>query len=738
MSRYDKRPNRIGEQTGSEGAPLTISNLDQYFAILQKNIKDRTKEEQKSVEAVEAYRRKVRDDERRNSEDRDRQHILDLARMEEELDAEGLSVSQKLKERYAKTQAAKDKADDKKRLAEYYKQLSSKETQRAKDEEASAERRLQLAKQGAELDSSSTAGEKLGYVGAQLKAGLQDAFSGSGLSNIMQSGLNKLTDALTNGINSAMSKYADYHSIVDTRLQGSYYGVGMYSSSFDTLIDNLGVVSSSGLLSTEELYENLSRLVQDGVVTNLEQRAFLMTMKDTIATTFDANSKALNRIIRIQQDDSTAIRLGMESYLTRFLNEFVESTDYLTSTFDTVAESLLEASSLMSSGESAEFEYVVQKWLGSLQGLGLSDSTASSIATAIGQLASGDVSSLSGSAMQNLIVMAASRAGLSYASMLTNGVTAAEANSLLLGVVEYMQELGSYSSNVVKSELADTFGVTVSDIVAAQNMTESDLETAYASMMSTSDMATELAYQMSQTGSRLGVSKILSNLYDNISYSTGMSIASSPALYALWKMTDLISSATNSQGVAIPSFSVMGNQVDLETTVDALLKGGIAGVGMLSNIGGMISGLTSSLLGSGNVLYAALNASTTFGNAIGKASTGLGYNTGFYSSGGTTVRSSGTSTSSAAYVGNYGSDDYSDSVVNSANDEANQTLDQKKAEEEDAVTGYLKDIEFASKMEQISEDIRAFREDGVKVSNMPNSIESTLTGWSLGIDSLGV
>ena len=70
--------------------------------------------------------------------------------------------------------------------------------------------------------------------------------------------------------------------------------------------------------------------------------------------------------------------------------------------------------SQMSSEEGVAFEYTVQKWLGALSSVGFSSDAISKISQAIGYLGSGDIASLSNnSEMQNLIVMAASRAGIS-------------------------------------------------------------------------------------------------------------------------------------------------------------------------------------------------------------------------------------------------------------------------------------------------------------------------------------
>lgn len=280
----------------------------------------------------------------------------------------------------------------------------------------------------------------------------------------------------------------------------------------------LSKIAFSPLISAEDLYSNLSSLVSQGIVSNVEQRAFFATVKDGIAETFDVTNASMLRMIRLQQNDSTAARLGLEAYLNRFLNVYVENTEYLTNTFDSVADSLFEASALLGqagkTNASLEFEYVVQKWLGTLTGLGLSDSAATSIAQSIGQLGSGEVDN----SMESLMVMAASRADLSYAEMLHNGVTAEEANVLLKSIVEYLQELSGYESNIVKSQLGKIFGVSVSDLIAVNNLTADTMRQIEADLLSYDQMYGELAYQLKELPDREGLANMLDHAFKNLTF----------------------------------------------------------------------------------------------------------------------------------------------------------------------------------------------------------------------------
>ena len=102
-------------------------------------------------------------------------------------------------------------------------------------------------------------------------------------------------------------------------------------------------------------------MVSQGIAFNVEQRAALDVMKDKIATTFEATNGTLLRLVRIQEQDTTAGRLGMESALTAFLNNMYQTTEYMNSIAAQVKGNLEEAMSLMTGENALSFEYQVQK-----------------------------------------------------------------------------------------------------------------------------------------------------------------------------------------------------------------------------------------------------------------------------------------------------------------------------------------------------------------------------------------
>ncbi len=393
----------------------------------------------------------------------------------------------------------------------------------------------------------------------------------------------KIMNSLSSGMNEVITQYSKYQSTINTRLYGS-------GKDFKGLQGTLlGAVGITPYLKTQVLLENLQKLVETGISFNLEQRAFLSSISDKVATTFNAFDDNLLRIIRIQQADSTASRLGMESYLTNFLNNMFSDTSYLSNSFDTVTGNLVEATSQMGTKMSVQFEYIIQKWLGSLSSVGLSDTSVSNISQALGYLATGNVSGLESSGMQNLIVMAASRAGLSYADMLTRGISLNETNNLLGSIVEYLQEIGSSTNQVVKNQYASTFGVSLSDLRAAGNLSANDIKTIGNNLLSYTGAMDELSSRLGTIGQRVSIAEKLQNVSANAQFSLFRNIADSPGMMALWTITDMIQNYTG--GINIPS--VLGTGPN--TTVENLMKLGIMGVGSLGMIGDIINGIGNTI-----------------------------------------------------------------------------------------------------------------------------------------------
>lgn len=474
---------------------------------------------------------------------------------------------------------------------------------------------------------------------------------GISLAEATTKALSSSVSSLNKGISDYLGTYSNYMSGIETRLQGA-------SSNFSSITNTISsAIGSSQYVRQSAVLQNLSKLVESGIAYNVEQRAFLATVSDRIASTFDSFDSSLMRIIRIQQADSTVARLGMESTLTKFLNGMFEDTSYLNSLSDTVSASLLSASSTMGRNTSVEFEYAVQKWLGSMSSLGVSDSTIQSIAQGIGYLGSGNISSLSNNtALQNLLVMASSYAGLDYGSLLTGGVSPTSANSLLRGIVQLSQDIANTNNRVVLSQYAQIFGMDISDLMALSNLTSQNLVTISENMLEYGQLYNETVSQISTIGSRMTIKDRIDTMFDNVMSSVGENIANSAAAYTTWIVADLVEQATG--GINIPTIGAFGNFIDLNTTVTGLIKTGIVGLSTLSEMGTILAGLS----GRNNLSLDNWGAESI--RTSGKGFTGL------------TISGTSSTTSQTTFIGNADSSDMYEGSIASATDDAKKVAGQ--------------------------------------------------------------
>lgn len=385
-------------------------------------------------------------------------------------------------------------------------------------------------------------------------------------------------DTLGSTVDKYLDVYNQYYSSITTRLQNS----GLDYEKINKVYKKQ--MSANPYFEYKDLLDNLSKLVEEGIADNVAQRAFLGTISEKVASTFDAATASMLSIIRIQQQDTTASRLGMEANLTRMLNSYFQDTSYLNNVYDTVQSALIDTSSSFSNYQaSIEFEYQVQKWLGSLGSVGVNDSTLTSIAQGINALATGDIDYLnSNTAMQNLLVMSANRTGLSYSQMLTNGISSTDVNTLLRGVVEYIQTILASNNNVVKKQYAELFGVSISDLAAFSNLTNDTINNLYKTAMSYNDTLSELNYQLGQVSKRTHISTMIDNVIENTMMSVGIGVANNAVTYGLYKAADLLESITG--GIELPFINAMGFGLDLNMSLESLVKSGILGFSALGSL----------------------------------------------------------------------------------------------------------------------------------------------------------
>lgn len=457
-----------------------------------------------------------------------------------------------------------------------------------------------------------------------------------------------IQDSYKQAFNEAENIMKDYRSHVDARLQGSEKN---YDDVMDKISSNL---SMSPYVKTQKVIENMRTAVDKGIAYNVEQRAFLATISDKIANTFDAFDSNLTRLIRLQQADTTAARLGMEASLTKFFNNMFQDTSYLSDMYDSVSAAIIDANASLNRDQSAEFEYIVQKWLGSLGSLGMSSETITNIASGLNYIATGDVTSLSSNTqLQTLFAMSASKAGLEYSDLLLNGLNADNTNALLESMVTYLKEIAENSdSQVVRSAYGDIFNMSLSDMKAISNLTSGDIASISSNMLSYSGMNSELSNQLNLVSTRTSLSEKLNNLYENAVFGVAEDMASNPATWAMTKMLDFMEA--QNLDMAIPFVNVWGYGLDLNTSVQDIMRLGVGLSQAFSLVGNILGGL-----GSGG----GLNLDSWGATEYTKRGSGAAFTTG----------STFGTTSGSTYVSTSSSQDMKNSSLSSATDDSEET-----------------------------------------------------------------
>jgi len=563
-------------------------------------------------------------------------------------------------EKQLKELSARDKKKYDKQLESYKRFLEARQELEEKIEQKGILRELALARnQGAGTIRSGklldwTMWRQFSRDTAGIGAGGK---IGAALDGLV-SGLSDFAKKLDNTIDTIGA----YQSRWDTRLYG--YSGSSYSSITRAVTGSAGM---SPLVQQSKIMQNIDSLIQQGIAYNVEQRGFLQTIAEKIATTFDAANGTLLQLIRVQQADTTAARLGLEAGVTKYLNNMFANSEYMSSLYKSVLGNLYEATSQMGAGQSVGFEYQVQKWLGSLYSVGMSQGAISNISAALGQLGSGNIGALTGnSAMQNLLVMAASRGGLSYADLLTGGLSANSTNLLMQGLVSYLAEIGASNNNVVKSQYANIFGMSLSDLRAAANLSSSLKDIAGSGMDYNSAMGNLFGMANSMYG-RMSVGEIMSNAWQNMQYSMASGIAMNPAMYALYKASGLLESTTG--GIALPDIKYLGTGVNLQTTVADLMRVGALSGGIISSIAAMMGsggngGFTGSALLRGFGINPGELTTISRGNAVG-------------------LNENGFEISRTNYIGNANAEEIKGSIVAEAEADANKKLVQMQEEAQD-------------------------------------------------------
>lgn len=442
----------------------------------------------------------------------DKNHAYYVEKRRQALKEQGLEEKEIIKQQERDRETLKT-AGRKKEREEIKKNLQS-----AAEYEADAKTR-NLAKQ--KLEMMRMADEFSAAIGNALSGGIQAV--GNLYGNITQQA----------------KFYGDLIGQMETRLLGS-------GKTYASVSDMISKVFAAGpFFSMESTMKKTSEFVEKGIAFNVELRSSMAVLSDKVARTFDAFDSTLLRLIKIQQQDSTAARLSMENMLTKFLNNQYQNTEYLNQLSKSVSAALIETSYLQDRETKTEFDYSVQSWLGSMSSAGVSDSTIQKLAEGMGYLGSGNISAISSNtALEQLLVASANRSsGRTYGDILTTGATSEDVGSLFTGLHNLVSDITSSGNLVAINQYAQIFGLSMSDLRSVLNLTSKDIQVITANTKSYQQALSNLQTETSREAllSRSSTQEIIENYIGNLVGDAGRRVASSTGSYLAWKMAGMVS-----------------------------------------------------------------------------------------------------------------------------------------------------------------------------------------------------
>lgn len=383
----------------------------------------------------------------------------------------------------------------------------------------------------------------------------------------------KVGTTITNNLQSLYDNQVRFNS----RTSSNY---DAYGKILDDISDTLG---TSPFIKQTDVIKNLNEIANTGSNYNIEQRAYLATLADDIASTFNVTGDELLRLNRILHTDLTASRLGMEQNLTKAFNNTFKDSSFMNSLRDSVASGIMDASSQMSSAGGTDFEWAVETWLGSLTAAGVDSSLVNLLTQGFNYLGSGNISAMSGNEqLQTLFALAASNSGgKSYSEMLVDGIDASDVNILMREMVSYLKEI-SEENKVVQSEYSRILGINgLANLKALGNI---DIDTISNIATNTKTFIDDDYYSTANYANMISVIK------DNLLTGLVTDIGNSPSRMVTLLLSNMLDDFVG--GIKLPSLFAMGTGIGLDTSIADIMRVGAlvpSVFGLIGQIGTAIS-----------------------------------------------------------------------------------------------------------------------------------------------------
>ena len=417
-----------------------------------------------------------------------------------------------------------------------------------------------------------------------------------------------LQSSLSGQLDSTINSYINNYQSMISSLVGA-------NKDWESITDNLNnALSANSLVRQENVYKNLTELIKAGISENVEQRAFLETISDDLNLLLDTQTGSLARLIRLQDASIAENRVAIEYSLREFLNQNYQTSEYIKDSYLKVADSISELQAINTTSIASSIESALQTWLGSYYSVGVSDSTISNLASAINSLGTGDLSNIN-SNISKLVMMGAATSGKSYGNLLTNGITAEDVSAIMSGITDYAKSIEG--NNVVRSQWASLFGLSISDLEALKNLNIAN---------NTQTVSSDINKLFDAYANFVPTTVGLKNTFENLMFTTATNIASNDALYGSYFVTDIleksgIGSALSSLGSSIASMGlkktggalqVAGTAINYSKLIPYLggLLSTVIGDNALGNLGDRIS-VSSAYANLGGTLVAGASAGSS-------------------------------------------------------------------------------------------------------------------------------
>ena len=397
------------------------------------------------------------------------------------------------------------------------------------------------------------------FLGGKLDSLIRKVDDGNTLAKAAGIALRQMAGAVDGQIKAAVNTISQNQAKANTRLMGT-------GKTFENLLkQTTTTLAGSNIVKMDTMISNLNSMIDQGIVYNLEQRAFLASISENVSSTFRATAE-LNRLIRLQQADSTQARMGLSALLNETLAGVFKDSSYMNSMYDTISAAILDTETQLSTSQAVEFEYIVQKWLGSLYSVGASESALNKIAQGINYLGTGNISALTGdSTLNTLLALSAGRANLEYSQILTDGLTSEKTNKLMKSMVEYLKEISAEENKVLKTQYANLFGIGISDLSSFGNLTQTDIDNIFLDTRSAGQLQQKLSDNIKTIYNRMSLITQVQNIKSNLLYGTGLDFANDPISYFLYDLTSMLGDLKVGGTVELNPFGVgiSGNIFDL-------------------------------------------------------------------------------------------------------------------------------------------------------------------------------